>query len=437
MGQLGFRDGQDGAMPAVDLTFATAIGADIDASPTPYHAVERARATLDAAGFAPCDPSAGPVGRWYHARGGGLVAWVVAEHHDETSGLRIVGAHTDSPNLRVKPQPDTGAAGIAQLGVEVYGGVLFNSWLDRDLGLAGRVSVLTDDGPEMRLFRDDRALARIPQLAIHLDRGVNEKGLALNPQQHLPPMWALGAAPEFRAYLAEQLAVDADAVLAWDAMFHDLTPAALNGLDQEFLASARIDNQLSCFTAVAALVRAADAPGATIAMIALFDHEEVGSVSTTGAASPFLRHQIERVQAAFGADAEARHTAAARSIVISADGAHATHPNYADRHEPDHRIALNGGPVIKINANQRYATDAASAAVFELACREAEVPVQRFVTRTDLACGSTIGPATAGELGIAVVDAGMAQLAMHSAREVCGSADPAWFTAALEAVFRA
>ncbi|MEM9468000.1 MAG: M18 family aminopeptidase [Actinomycetota bacterium] len=424
-------------MRDVDLAFARAVGADIDASPTPYHAVARARAALDAAGFSPYDPSTGPVGRWYHAKGGGIVAWVVTDAHDASTGLRIVGAHTDSPNLRIKPRPDTGSAGFAQLGVEIYGGVLLNSWLDRDLGIAGRVSVLGDGGFEMRTFRDDRALARVPQLAIHLDRGVNDKGLVLNPQRHMVPVWGLGAAPAFREYLAAQVGAEPEAVMAWDAMLHDVTPATLAGLDGEFFASARLDNQLSCFTAVAALLAVADAPGETVPMIALFDHEEVGSVSTTGAASPFLRHQIERIWAGFEADHEARLASAARSIVISADGAHATHPNYAERHEPDHQIALNGGPVIKINANQRYATNAAGQAVFEHACRRAEVPVQHFVTRTDLACGSTIGPATAGQLGIDVVDAGIAQLGMHSVREVAGSADPAWFAAALEAVFTA
>ena len=424
-------------MRDVDLDFARAIGEDIDASPTPYHAVRRARERLDAAGFAPYDPAAGPVGRWYHARGGGLVAWVVSASHDETSGVRIVGAHTDSPNLRVKPRPDTNGAGFAQLGVEVYGGVLLNSWLDRDLGVAGRVSVDVGGEFEMRLFRDERPVARVPQLAIHLDRGVNDKGLVLNPQRHMVPVWGLGPAPGFREYLAAQVGAEPDAVMAWDAMFHDLNPATIAGLDGEFLATARLDNQLSCFTAISALLAAADAPGSAIPMVALFDHEEVGSVSTTGAASPFLGDQLDRIAAAFDADHEARVQSRARSIVISADGAHGTHPNYPDRHEPDHQIALNGGPVIKINANQRYATNASSQAVLEHACRRADVPVQHFVTRTDLACGSTIGPATAGQLGIEVVDVGIAQLGMHSAREMCGSADPAWFTAALEAVFAA
>ncbi|MEO0494641.1 MAG: M18 family aminopeptidase [Actinomycetota bacterium] len=423
-------------MRAPDPSVAADLCADFDASPTPYHAVETVRAQLAAAGFVPYDADAGPVGRWFHADGGAIVAWVVAPHHDAASPLRIVGAHTDSPNLRIKPQPDVSTLGVAQLGVEVYGGVLTNSWLDRDLGLAGRVAVRTDDGVDVRLVRDDRPLLRVPQLAIHLDGEFRTSGLNLNRQRHMVPMWGLGAAPDFHAYLADQLHVDPDSILSWEMMAHDLSPAALAGLGEEFLATARIDNQLSCFVATRALLDVADTPGDAIAVMALFDHEEVGSVSTTGAASPFLRHQLERIRAGLDADLEATIESSARSLVISADGAHATHPNYVDRHEPDHRIALNGGPVVKINANQRYATDTTSQAAFELACREAEVPVQRFVTRTDLACGSTIGPATAGELGIGVVDAGMAQLAMHSARETAGSLDPDWFRAALSVALR-
>ena len=320
--------------------------------------------------------------------------------------------------------------------MEVYGGALTNSWLDRDLGLAGRVVVRSGDGLQVRLVRDDRPLLRVPQLAIHLDAEFRSSGLNLNRQRHMVPMWGLGEAPAFRDYLADQLSVGADDVVSWDMMAHDLSPARLAGLDDAFLVSSRLDNQLSCFVATRSLLEVADGPGDAIPVLALFDHEEVGSVSTTGAASPFLRRQIERIWASLEADLEAMIAASSASLVISADGAHATHPNYADRHEPDHRIALNGGPVLKINANQRYATDATSQAVFELACREAEVPVQRFVSRTDLACGSTIGPATAGELGIGVVDAGMAQLAMHSARETAGSLDPCWFEAALSVALR-
>lgn len=422
-------------MPTADPSIASALLADFDASPTPYHAVASIRAALDAVGFAPAEPGAGPVGRWYHADGGALVAWVVSPDHHAASPLRLVGAHTDSPNLRIKPQPDRMGAGAArQLGVEVYGGALLNSWLDRDLGLAGRVVVEGADGPDVLLMRDDRPLLRIPQLAIHLDGDIRQQGLKLNAQQHLSPVWGLGDGPTFAEYLAEQVGVPADAILAYDVMAHDLTPAALNGLGDEFLCTARIDNLLSSFLAVRALVAVADAPGEAIPMISLFDHEEVGSVSTTGAASPLLRHQIELVQAGLGSTVEDAARARETSLVVSADGAHATHPNYADRHEPDHQITLNGGPVLKINANQRYATDARSGAAFVAACRLAEVPFQRFVNRTDLGCGSTIGPAAAGELGIAVVDAGCPQFAMHSARETAGSLDPAWFQAVLEVV---
>ena len=423
-------------MRAPDPSVAAAICVDLDSSPTPYHAVETVRAHLEAAGFRPFAADEGPVGRWFYADGSGIIAWVVAEHHDASSPLRIVGAHTDSPNLRIKPQPDVSTLGVAQLGVEVYGGALTNSWLDRDLGLAGRVAVRSGDGVQVRLVRDDRPLLRIPQLAIHLDGEFRSNGLNLNPQRHMVPMWGLGEAPAFREYLADQLSVRADEVVSWEMMAHDLSPAGFAGLDDAFLVSSRLDNQLSCFVATRSLLEVADGPGDAIAVLALFDHEEVGSVSTTGAASPFLRRQIERIWASLEADLEAMIAASSSSLVISADGAHATHPNYADRHEPEHRIALNGGPVLKINANQRYATDATSQAVFELACREAEVPVQRFVSRTDLACGSTIGPATAGELGIGVVDAGMAQLAMHSARETAGSLDPGWFEAALSVALR-
>ena len=423
-------------MRVPDPSVAGAICADLDSSPTPYHAVETVRAHLEASGFRPFAAGAGPVGRWFHAEGGGIIAWVVAEHHDASSPLRIVGAHTDSPNLRIKPQPDVSTLGVAQLGVEVYGGALTNSWLDRDLGLAGRVVVRSGDDLQVRLVRDDRPLLRVPQLAIHLDDEFRSSGLNLNRQRHMVPMWGLGEAPAFREYLADQLSVGVDDVVSWEMMAHDLSPAGFTGLDDAFLVSSRLDNQLSCFVATRSLLEVADGPGDAIAVLALFDHEEVGSVSTTGAASPFLRRQIDRIWASLEADLEATIAASSASLVISADGAHATHPNYADRHEPDHRIALNGGPVVKINANQRYATDATSQAVFELACREAEVPIQRFVSRTDLACGSTIGPATAGELGIGVVDAGMAQLAMHSARETAGSLDPFWFEAALSVALR-
>lgn len=415
------------------LSFARRVGEQIDASPSPYHAVETAVGLLEADGFEKLAAGTAPgLGRQYLRRGGALVAWVIGEHHSASSGFRIIGAHTDSPNLRIKPQPDARSGAWSQLGVEIYGGALLNSWLDRDLGLSGRVAVRDGDNVALRLVRDDRPLLRVPQLAIHLDREINEKGLLLNRQRHLVPLWAAGsAAPDFRTYLAAQLDVADRDVVAWDMMAHDLTPARLTGLDEQFFASARIDNLLSCFVALDALRDVTAAPGPHIPVVCLFDHEEVGSVSTTGAASPLLGDLLDRIAEGFDADAGDRSASRAASLVVSADGAHATHPNYPDRHEPDHQIEVNGGPVLKINANQRYATDAGTAAVFSLACEAVGAPMQRFVTRTDLGCGSTIGPASAGQLGIDVVDAGIAQLAMHSAREMVGAHDPAWFRAVL------
>jgi len=404
--------------------------AQLDDSPTPYHAVATAAARLGDAGFEECALRdalpAGP-GRRFVVDGGALVAWVHGEGHTAATGVHMIGAHTDSPNLRIKPRPDRRSGQWRQLGVEVYGGVLLNSWLDRDLGLAGRVAVRTADAPggELRTFRDDRALLRIPQLAIHLDGEIREKGLQLNPQRHLSPVWGLDDGPDFAEYLATMVDVAAGDVLAWDVMAHDLTPAAVAGLGGEFLASARLDNLLSCFVAVEALAEHSGGPH--IAMVALFDHEEVGSVSATGAGSPLVGRILDRIAHGLGGDVEDRHRARADSLMVSADGAHATHPNYAERHEPDHHVALNAGPVLKINANQRYATDAATAAVVIGAADRAGVGLQRFVNRTDLACGSTIGPASAAQLGVPVVDVGCAQLAMHSAREMAGCADVAAF----------
>jgi aspartyl aminopeptidase len=410
----------------------------ITASPSPYHAVAEAARRLDEAGFlarheaASWDESAG---RGYVRRGGSLVAWSApADLASGQVGFRVVGAHTDSPNLRIKPRPEQASAGWQQLGVEIYGGVLLNSWLDRDLGLAGRVGVRTDQGHELRLMRDDRALLRVPQLAIHLDRDVNQAGLKLNPQQHLTPLWGFGdaGAGSFAGYLAEQVGVDPDQVVSWDVMAHDVVPPTLAGRHDALISSARLDNQLSCWAAIQALTGAPD-PRQVTSVVVLFDHEEIGSVSSTGADSDLLGTVLERLVLADGGDRAALLRALAASRAVSADGAHATHPNYAARHDPAHPVAVNAGPVIKHNANVRYATDADTAAWFESLCREASVPVQHFVSRDDVPCGSTIGPVTAARWGLRTVDVGVAQLAMHSIRELCGSADPGLLVTALGA----
>ncbi len=411
----------------------------IDASPSPYHAVAEASRRLTSAGFVGVAEAAAwsaPLGPGFVCRGGSLVAWGATDGiGDGTGGFRLVGAHTDSPNLRIKPRPESTSAGWQQLGVEIYGGVLLNSWLDRDLGLSGRVGVRTAGGHEVHLVRDDRALLRVPQLAIHLDRDVNQ-GLRLNPQQHLTPIWGVGEpTPDgFAAYLADQLGVPGDDVVSWDVMAHDRTPPTLAGRHDELISSARIDNQLSCWAAVDALIAAVGAGGAgPTPVVVLFDHEEIGSVSASGADSDLLANVLERLVLGDGGDRQAWLRAVAGSRAVSCDGAHATHPNYPERHDADHPVVVNRGPVIKHNANVRYATDADTAAWFASVCQRVEVPVQHFVSRDDLPCGSTIGPITAARLGIRTVDVGAAQLAMHSVRELCGSADPALLTTALTA----
>lgn len=412
----------------------------LGASPTPFHAVDEGRRRLEAAGFRPLDEA----DRWdrlaagaYHVTttGTNLVAFVLPAPEHRT-GFRIVGAHTDSPNLRLKPSAEYAAEGYAQLGVEVYGGALLNSWLDRDLGLAGRVVVKGERGGiEGRLVRLDRPRVRVPQLAIHLDREVNDKGLILNRQDHLAPVLGLvdGGAGSLGRLVAQAAGVAVDRVLGHELMLFDLLPPALGGLSDEFIFAARLDDLAMCHAAITAIapLGRAGAPAA-IAVIALFDHEEVGSASAAGAGSSVLPRILERL----APDREAFHQACARSTCVSADMAHAVHPNYASRHEPRHKPQINGGPVIKTNTQQRYATTPVTAAMFAELCRAEGVPVQHYAHRTDLPCGSTIGPITSTLLGIATVDVGSPMLSMHSAREMAGSRDPVSMTRVLARYLR-
>ncbi|MCB0977948.1 MAG: M18 family aminopeptidase [Acidimicrobiales bacterium] len=415
------------------MTEVTDLLAYIESSPSPYHAVAESVRRLSAAGFTPWDPSLSdpdPRGSRYWVRGGSLVAWIAADGHDDQP-FRVIGAHTDSPNLRVKPHPDLRSAGFRELAVEVYGGALWNSWLDRDLGISGRVVLSTTEGLVTRLFRVDEPLLRVPQLAIHLDRDVNNVGLKLNPQVHLNPVWGLAAGDDsdFQSFLARRVGATRQEVMAWDAMLHDLTPPSRFGAAGEFLAAPRIDNLLSCWAGTEALVRCADrtADSKSTPVLCMFDHEEVGSTSATGADGTLLGTTLEQVVLSRGGDRASFLSTLARSVCLSADGAHGTHPNFPERHDPGHPISLDGGPVIKVNANQRYASDAETVAIVVDAARRAGVPHQFFVSRNDQPCGSTIGPLTAARLGIRTVDVGVAQLSMHSAREMCGAKDPLRF----------
>ena len=406
----------------------------LDGSPSPWHAVSSSSQRLSSAGFtrvyeidAWSDVAAG-----YVIRGASLVAWRQPVSATPSSSFRIVGAHTDSPGLRIKPRPDTGGAGWKQLGIEVYGGALLNSWLDRDLGIAGRV-VLRDGS--VRDIAVHEPLARVPQLAIHLDRDVNDRGLVLDKQLHLTPVWGTGAARsgEFLEWLALRLGVTVADMGWWELCLFDITNATLLGADQSLVASARLDNQLSCWAATSALAVAT--PTTHTNVIALFDHEEVGSDSATGASGPLLATVLERVVSARSGTRDDYHRALSGSSCVSADNAHAVHPNYPERHEPEHRPMVNHGPAIKSNSNQRYATSAQTAVAFQGACERAGVPWQVFVSRNNMPCGSTIGPLTATALGIPTVDVGVPQLSMHSARELCGASDPVFLTLALTEYF--
>ncbi|WP_432109511.1 M18 family aminopeptidase [Streptomyces sp. AA1529] len=399
------------------------------ASPSPYHAVANAAAQLEKAGFRQVRETetwdAAPGGK-YVLRGGALIAWYVPEGALPGTPFRIVGAHTDSPNLRVKPVPDTGAHNWRQIAVEIYGGALLNTWLDRDLGLSGR---LTLRDRSTHLVHVDRALLRVPQLAIHLDRQVND-GLKLNRQRHMTPVWGLGRTEEgdLLRFLAEESGLPVEDIAGWDLMTHSVEPPAYLGRDRELVAGPRMDNLLSVHAGVAALAaaagRGADAEPTAIPVLAAFDHEENGSQSDTGADGPLLGSVLERSVFARGGSYEDRARAWAGTVCLSSDTGHAVHPNYPERHEPGHHPLPNGGPILKVNVNQRYSTDGSGRAVFAAACERADVPWQSFVSNNDVPCGTTIGPITAARHGITTVDIGVAILSMHSARELCGADDP-------------
>jgi aspartyl aminopeptidase len=413
----------------------------LDRSPTPFHAAREAASRLAAAGFREISErdawSISPGDRCYVIRGGStLVAFVAGSESPATGGLRMIGAHTDSPNLRAKPNANLWRSGFQQVGVEVYGGVLHSTWLDRDLSLAGRVLCRGERGVEARLVDLGRPVARVPNLAIHLNRGVNKDGLVLNEQKHLVPILGLGKEASLRAALGRALEIEEERILGYDLSFYDTEKAALGGLDGEFVFSARLDNLASCHAATTALA-AVCSPAPATRLIALYDHEECGSRSAIGAAGSVLRDTIARlVEAHADRQPQGLGRAMARSLLVSADMAHGVHPNYPDQHEPQHAPQVNRGLVIKSNVNQSYATDGATAAEFELFCEEAGFTPQRFVVRSDLPCGSTIGPITAAELGVPTVDVGAPMLSMHSCREMCGTLDVHLSVEAFKAALR-
>lgn len=404
----------------------------IDASPTPWHAVANVEARLKAHGFKRCDEGHA----WELAPGdcgyvirddSSIIAFRLG---DPSLGLKIVGAHTDSPGFRVKPRAAHVRSGVFGLGVEVYGGPIIASFADRDLTLAGRVLVKTDGGAiGSRLVNFERPLLRLPNLAIHLNRDVNTAGLRFDLQKELPLVLGsaaeqLPADEEFRQMLADALQLEAKSILSWELAVFDVQGGAFFGKDDEFIAAGRLDNLASCHAGLDALL-AGRQDGST-QVLALFDHEEVGSQSFKGADGTFLQDTVTAIAAALGRSDEVdRRRMLSRSILLSVDMSHALHPNFAHFHDPQHAVRLNEGPVIKINAKQRYATDGVGEAYFESLCEQVKVPCQKYVHRNDLPCGSTIGPIAAGRLGVRTVDVGNPMWSMHSARESAGAHDHA------------
>ena len=436
------------------------LGEFVSASPSSFHAVQEAVRRLRAAGFSPVQETAhwtaqDVSGARYVIRDGSLIAWIAPEGADAGTPWRIVGSHTDSPALKLKPNPELGRENLSQVGVEVYGGPLLNSWLDRELRLAGLLTLR--DG--RRALVSTPPVLRVPQLAVHLDRAVNKDGLQLDPQRHMQPILGIGDvdARVLLAAHAEPLdgtghllgedvpadPIDPDDIVGFDVLTVDAQAPALFGAHEEFLASARLDNLSSVHAEVQALItlageepRPAGGGPAPIALMVANDHEEVGSATRSGAAGPFLEDVLVRMHAALGGDESSRRRALASSLVLSADAGHAAHPNYPERHDPVTRPQLGGGPMLKINAQQRYATDAVGIAAFVAACERAGVPHQHFVSHNAMPCGSTIGPITATRLGMTTIDVGITLLSMHSAREMCATADPLLLQQACAAFLR-
>ena len=389
----------------------------LDKGVTSAHATAAAVAMLEEKGFKRFSERKGwvlPTGaKGYVVRDdSSIIAFRLGRRSPAENGFRIVGAHTDVPGLRVKPYGAYKKEGYKLLGVEIYGGPILASWLDRDLTLAGRAFIKSDDGaaPQTRLFNFEKPLCRIPQVAIHLNRGVNDEGLKLNKQSHLPPLCGIDDGAPFemeniRERIAALAACAPEDIIDFRLEAVDTQKAALCGFDGDFYASGRIDNLGGSFTSLQAFLSASESPEAT-QVLALFDSEEIGSATLNGAASNFIDVILERL----AGNRENFMRALAGSIMISNDGAHAVHPNYAEMHEPKHKPLLNGGPVLKMNSNERYITQSAGAPYFINLCRMHDIPLQRIVVRSDLPCGSTIGPIVSSRLGVMGADIGLPKI---------------------------
>ena len=425
-------------------TFNKGLTKFLDSSPTPFHAVSEMSHLLRESGFSELSESdnwaltAG--GKHFVTRNGSsIIAFIVGSECLNKSGIKIVGAHTDSPCLMVKPQPEINKQGFIQLGVEVYGGALLHPWFDRDLSMAGRLVYQNKENLLKQALVDfKRPVALIPSLAIHLDRDAN-KDHSVNPQSDIVPILmhsddnygASGKKFDFRNLLRDEFLTENDEVLDYEMCLYDAQSSAIIGFNNEFIVSARLDNLLSCYVATQSIIYS---DTSQTCLMVCNDHEEVGSVSASGADGPFLETITSRL-----CDVDNSKSVMSRvvsnSLMISCDNAHATHPNFALRHDPGHMPKLNGGPVIKVNVKQRYSTNSLTSSMFKRVCNDVGVPFQSFVSRNDMGCGSTIGPITSARLGVQSLDVGIPQLAMHSCREIAGVEDPLRLSKALVRFF--
>jgi aspartyl aminopeptidase len=418
----------------------------IDASPSPWHVVATIESVLAANGFERLDETINwqikPDGRYYVVRGGSSIIFFIAGSEPlRETGFRIVGAHTDSPGLRVKPNPISSKHGLLRLNVEIYGSPILATFTDRDLSLAGRVCYKNNqDKIETSLIRFDEPILRLPNLAIHMNRNVNEDGLKFHKQDELPLTFSALAEQElsgqiFPEFLNKKLPEPDARILSWDLAIYDTQKGSIWGANGEFFCAARIDNLASCHAALQALVNDENLIRKNTSVCAFFDHEEIGSTSNKGADGSFLPDVLHRISTM--TQPEPQHYAAimANSFLISADMAHAYHPNFPSAYDPDHKVVVNQGPAIKTNVNQRYSSEGISEAMFIDWCQQAGVPFQRYAHRSDLPCGSTIGPVTSAKLGLRSIDVGNPMWSMHSIRESAGVNDHTYMILVLKTFF--
>jgi len=406
----------------------------IDTSPSPWHAVATMQQQLETAGFqALLETEAWQIvagGRYYVIRDdSSIIAFVAGTQSLTENGYKIIGAHTDSPGLRIKPHGLHRSGKLLRMGVEVYGGPILATFTDRDLSFAGRVSYRTVSGViQTQLVHFTEPLLRLPNLAIHMNRKVNEDGLKIHKQNELPLLFSMASQEQipdavFSQLLATQVDMPVEQILSWEFNVYDTQKGIFWGAEQEFYADSQLDNLASCHAGLHALLDEQTLQSGHTVVCAFFDHEEVGSESTKGADGCFLSDVLERIALANTLQPEDYKRTLANSFMLSVDMAHAFQPNFPTAYEPEHKVYVNKGPVIKLNANQRYSSESISEAMFIQWCQQANVPYQHYAHCTDIPCGSTIGPMTSAKLGIRTVDVGCAMWAMHSIRESAGVLD--------------